>query len=69
MSLKLVDELKDFRLESDLPVDLPWEISLSRDIPFTPSLVGWAIINQFYSKLSDADKRSIQVSLLKWRVE
>ena len=65
MTLKLVDELKDFRLESDLIEDL----SPSRDIPFTPSLIGWALITQFYSSLSDADKRSIQVSLLKRRVK
>lgn len=65
MSLKLIDVLKDFSLDSDLPR----EISQSRDIPFTPSLVGWAIINRFYSTFFEADKRSIQVSLFKRRVK
>ncbi len=65
MTLKLIDELKDFSLESDLFMDL----SLSRDIPFTPSLVGWAIINRFYSRFSEVNKRSIHVSLFKRRVK
>jgi len=68
MTLKLISELKIFRLEIDLSLDYLDQVS-DLDIPFTPSLVGWAIINQFYSKLSDADKRSIQVSLFKRIVE